>query len=257
MKLIPSLLCAFAAGLATLTIPTVAALAQAPAPPPAAPQLRTLGPSELFTLFFVMLGPFKLLGPFVKMTRGMDLAGCRRLAVSSIGIACIAGLVAASVGRIILKNWGISLPALLAAAGLVLLLVALQAILSQYEASPATPAAAGGASPAESSPKGTAAPGLALSLAFPHIITPYGAAALILLLTAASDPTRHWVILAEFLAVMVLDLAAMWFARSILKFGGSLLAIVGAVLGVLQVALAIQLLLAAGRLLGVLPPTSY
>src|SRR5262249_1563409 len=62
MKLISSLLWAFAAGLATLAVTAVAALAQAPAPHPAAPRLRTLEPGQLFTLFFVMLGPFKLLG---------------------------------------------------------------------------------------------------------------------------------------------------------------------------------------------------
>src|SRR5262249_58080833 len=127
---------------------------------------------QLFTLFFVMLGPFKLLGPFVKMTRGMNEAECRRLAVRGIGIACIAGLVAASVGRIILTNWSISLPALLAAAGLVLLLVALQSILSQYETLPTPPAETGGPPPAEPTPKPTAAPGLPPPPPFPPITTP-------------------------------------------------------------------------------------
>jgi multiple antibiotic resistance protein len=254
MKPIPMLLGAVTAGLATLALPTITVLAQTSAPAPPAPQLRTLGPGELFTLFFVMLGPFKLLGPFVKMTRGMDEAACRRLAARGFGIACIAGLVAASIGRIILVNWGISLPALLAAAGLVLLLVALQAILSQYEATPTPPVDTSGPPPAERPQSANPAPGLALSLAFPHIITPYGAAALILLLTAASDPARHGTLLGLFLVVMVLDLVAMWFARPILRFGANVLAIVGSVLGVLQVALAIQLLMAAGRLMGILPP---
>jgi multiple antibiotic resistance protein len=254
MKPILSRLCAVAAGLATLALAGVAALAQTSAPATLAPRLRTLDPGELFTLFFVMLGPFKLLGPFVTMTRGMNEGACRRLAGQSILIACIEGLVTASIGRTILKNWGISVPALLAAAGLVLLLVALRAILSQYEAASAPPPETGGPPPAKPSPGGAAAPGLALSLAFPHIITPYGAAALTLLWTAASDAARHGSIVALFLAVMVLDLVAMWFARPIPKFGASVLAIAGSVLSVLQVALAIQLLMAAGRLMGVLPP---
>ena len=32
------------------------------------------GPEEIFTVLFVMLGPLKLLGPFVQRTRGRDAA---------------------------------------------------------------------------------------------------------------------------------------------------------------------------------------
>jgi hypothetical protein len=44
----------------------------------------------------------------------------------------------------------------------------------------------------------------------------------------------------------------MWFARPILKYGLGLLQVLGAVLGVLQIALAIQMFVLAGRMLGVL-----
>jgi multiple antibiotic resistance protein len=53
---------------------------------------------------------------------------------------------------------------------------------------------------------------------------------------------------------MVLDLLAMLFAHPILKTGGTApLLVLGAVLGVLQVALAMQMLLLAGKLIGVVP----
>jgi multiple antibiotic resistance protein len=86
-------------------------------------------------------------------------------------------------------------------------------------------------------------------LAFPSIITPYGTAALIPMRAAAGGSRDHS-ILGIFLAVMVLNLVAMWFAPFILKYGAGLVQVLGAVLGVLQVALAIQMLLLAGRLLG-------
>jgi multiple antibiotic resistance protein len=208
----------------------------------------TMSPGKIFTYFMVMLGPIKLVGPFVRTTKGMDSAACRRLARKAFVIVCLGGLAAAFLGRSVLEKWGVSLPALLLAAGLVLLLVALQAVLSQYSPSPALPA--------ESSPaSATAGKGLAFSpIAFPHIITPYGTAALILLVSAASEQFRVVEILGIFLAVMVLNLATMWYARPILKYGAGLLTLLGAVLGVLQVALAMQMLILAARMLRVLPP---
>jgi len=209
-------------------------------------QTLAYGLGKIFTYFMVMLGPIKLLAPFVKMTRGMDETGCRNLAFKAFGIACLGGLAAAYLGQNILKKWEVSLPALLLAAGLVLLLVALQATLSQYEA------ATRSADPTQNAP----AEPRALSVAFPNIITPFGVAAFILLL-AAADTSRDFSIFGVFLAVMVLNLLAMLFARPILKYGAGFLAILGAVLGVLQVALAIQMILLAGRMLGVLPSASF
>jgi multiple antibiotic resistance protein len=57
-----------------------------------------------------------------------------------------------------------------------------------------------------------------------------------------------------FLAVMIINLVGMIFARPILRYGAGVLQILGGVLGVLQVALAIQMLLLACRMLGALPP---
>lgn len=201
--------------------------------------------SKVFTYLFVMLGPIKLLAPFVRITNGMDTGASRRLALQGFGIACLAGVVAAFVGEKILVKWGISLPALLLAAGLVLLVIAMQSVLAQYDSS-RTPGA-------NQAPPPAAARGLAFSpLAFPSIVTPYGTAALILLV-GASGEAQDLFILGMFLGIMLLNLVAMWFARPILKFGAGALQVLGAVLGVLQVALAIQMILVAARVLGVLP----
>lgn len=204
---------------------------------------------QVFTYFFVMLGPLKVLGPFVKRTQGVDEAVARKVALQAFLIATLGGLAAAIVGQRLLQKWQISLPALMLAAGLVLLLVALQQVLAQY----ADPDAAPHSGDASTAPA-TLPPGLAFSpLAFPTLITPYGAAVLILFLAVSPDRSRDLAILGLFVVVMVLDLLGMWFARPILKHGKAVLAILGAVLGILQVALAMQILLLAGQVLGVLP----
>jgi multiple antibiotic resistance protein len=215
-------------------------------PPPTA--ISTISLGKVFTYFMVMLGPIKLVGPFVRATKGMDAAECRRLAAGGFSIACLAGLAAAFVGRSTLEKWNVSLPALLLTAGLVLLLVALQAVLLQYSSPPDLPAE-------NEAFRASAPKNLASSpIAFPHIITPYGTAALILLVSAADDRSRVLQILGIFLVVMFLNLAAMLFARPILKYGTGVLSFLGAVLGILQVALAVQMLIIGGRMLRVVPP---
>ncbi|HEY7062479.1 MAG TPA: MarC family protein [Chloroflexota bacterium] len=203
----------------------------------------------IFTYFFLMLGPLKLIGPFAKLTAGTDPAFQRMLALRAFAIACGAGLVAAIVGQKLLQKWDVSLPALLLAAGLVLLLVALQTVLHQYHPEPPP------APPAEPGPPHAPSLGLALTpLAFPSIITPYGSAVLILLLAASSEMGRDLAILGMFVAVMVVDLLAMLFAHQILKaIGLTPLVVLGGVLGVLQVGLAMQMLVLAGKLLRLVP----
>jgi multiple antibiotic resistance protein len=233
---------------AVMAVLAVEAIAQTAIAAPATAQatLAAIPLGKIFTYFMVMLGPNKLIAPFVSISRGMDDAACRSLAFKGFAIACLAGVAAATMGQKTLAKWGVSLPALLVAAGLVLLLVALQSVLAQYEPRPAKKADA----PAE-----PATPSLltALSpLAFPSIITPFGSAALILLL-AAAPAGQDLEILGVFLAVMVINLIAMLLARPIIKYGAALLQIVGAVLGVLQVALAVEMFLIAASMLGILP----
>lgn len=204
--------------------------------------LSTMPIGQMFTYFMVMLGPIKLLAPFVKISRGLDAPATRMLAFKGFLYACLAGFAAVTLGKNTLANWGVGLPSLLIAAGLVLLLVALKSVLAQYDQQPVS----AGDSPQPSAKM------LALSpLAFPIIITPYGIAAFILL-DAASSPEQNLTILGVFMAVMVLNLLAMLFARAIIKYCATVLTILGAVLGVLQVALAVQMILLAFRMLGVL-----
>ncbi|MBV8884807.1 MAG: MarC family protein [Chroococcidiopsidaceae cyanobacterium CP_BM_RX_35] len=223
----------------TTHIPTLAASQHVSPATSVPPSSLELGPDKIFTYFFVMLGPIKLLAPFVNLTYNTDNSFRRQLAFRAFLFSCIAGVVAALIGQWLLVKWGVSLPALLIAEGIVLFLIALQIVLQQYEppikeqSAPSTPSLATAFAP----------------LTFPTIITPYGTAALILLL-AARTTRDDFAVLGIFLTIMVINLLAMLFARQILQLVGlTTLRILGAVLGILQVALAIQMLIAAVRLL--------
>lgn len=193
------------------------------------------------TAFFVMLGPIKLIAPFAHLTAGMASHDARRLALKGVGLACAGGAIAAVLGQRALANWRIERPTLLLAAGIVLFVVALRAVTTTAPRPKATP-------PDVPPPYPALSP-----LAVPLILTPYGIATFILVLAVAHDLQRQLVIFGLFLAVMLLNLLAMWYVQWIFRWGGGILALVGSVLGVLQVALALQLMLEALSLLHVLP----
>jgi multiple antibiotic resistance protein len=201
-----------------------------------------IGPAEIFMIFFVMLGPLKVLGPFVERTRGLDEGTARQVAWWTFVIACVAIVIGGLLGRTMLTNWRVSVPALRLTGGIVFFLVALRQLLEQYQ--PATTAAQ---EPLPASPFAAAS-----RLVFPMVLTPYGVAAVIALLAASPDTTRTATVLGLVLLVMLLDLAAMWVARRLLVgFAIVVLQILGAVLAVLQVALSVQIIVDALRALGV------
>jgi multiple antibiotic resistance protein len=136
----------------------------------------------------------------------------------------------------LLANWRISIGAMVIAGGIVFLLVGLRQLLEQYEpphasdahipALPASPTAA------------------ALKLLFPIVLTPFGIAAVIVLLALSTESGRTEIIVGMVVVVMLLNLIAMLFARKILV-GVTIviLQILGAVLGILQAGLAVQIIL--------------
>ena len=201
--------------------------------------------SGIFTFFFVMLGPLKVLVPFVKMTKDTDARFRRKLALMATLISTIGCLAAGFMGQRAMKNLHISISAIVLAGGIILFLVALHMVMQMYMSSsqnetiPPTPTLSMAVSP----------------LSFPTIVTPYGIAILIIVMTTAQgDATRQIGILGVLLAIMLLNLLAMLFAHKIVKFIAVriTLQILGSVLGVLQVALGIQMILQALILMGVM-----
>jgi multiple antibiotic resistance protein len=195
-----------------------------------------LGPGEIFTIFFITIGPLKLLGPFVERTHGLDDGTVRQIAFRAFLMATISAIAGGFLGAMLLSNWHVSIGAMVITAGLVFLLVGLRQILEQYEpphapdpnlpALPASPTAA------------------ALKLLFPIVLTPFGIAAVIVLLALSPGGERTGLVVGMVVVVMLLNLISMLFARKIMV-GATIvvLQILGAVLSILQAGLAVQIIL--------------
>ncbi len=186
----------------------------------------------IFALLLLMLGPIKLLGPFAALTKGCDRAFRLRLATRAFLFAIGAVTIAAVLGKRILDNFAVPVLVLQIAAGLILFLVALQAIMQQYGAS--------------HPPERGEPPTLALAfspLAFPTIVTPYGIAAVIILIALAPDAHTSVMVAGVVYAILLLDWLAMVTAHVVVRWIGPLLLLVGVVLGVTQVALGLQFML--------------
>lgn len=186
----------------------------------------------IFALLFLMLGPIKLLGPFAAATKDTDRAFRLRLATRAFFFSVAAVTIAAGLGKQMLDNFAIPVQVLQIAAGLILFLVALQAVMQQYSAT----------RPAERKEPPTLA--MAFSpLAFPTIVTPYGIAAVTILVTLAPTTQVGLMVAGAVYAILFLDWLAMLGAHHIVRWFGPLLLLVGVVLGVNQVALGLQLML--------------
>lgn len=189
-----------------------------------------LEPAEIFTLFFVTLGPLKLLGPFAQRTHGIPDATLRPIVLWTFAIATISIIGGGLLGTGLMNKWHVSHPALTMAGGIVFFVVALKLLLEQY-----SPPMGGAAEPLPASPLAAA-----MQLVFPTVITPYGIAAAIALFSRSDDLARTLTIIEILILVMLLDLLAMWFARHVLvSVVPLLLHVLGAILAILQVALAI------------------
>ena len=91
-----------------------------------------------------------------------------------------------------------------------------------------------------------------MPLAFPTIVTPYGIAAVVVMMAISPDAQARWVVGGSVIAIMLVNLLIMMLARKILPVMGIVLPILGAVLGVVQVALGLQIIHNALNTMGVL-----
>jgi multiple antibiotic resistance protein len=222
--------------LAVLTPP---ALAQANAA--TSEEQWAISPRKVFIMLFLMLGPIKILMPFVNMTRGSDAAFRRRLATRAVLLSAAALAVAGLLGNSMLDNFNIAVPVLALTGGLVLFLVALQTVLQQ---------STGPARPKPDEPP----PGLHLAfspLAFPIIVTPYGIAAVIVFAALAQhDYAVKLVVGGVVLLILALDWLAMLFAETILRWLGPVLQVFAVVLGITQIALGLQVIIHSLSMIG-------
>lgn len=206
----------------------------------------SLGLGKIFTFFFLTLGPKAVIAPFANSTAAMDASGRRKVAVATTAISLLAVVIAATIGVRVLNKWGISTGALLVAAGVILFLVALESIRNQFEVPDG----------AESTPMtDVSVRQLGFKLAFPYVVSPYGVAVVVLVLTTRPETVPVMPILAMLGGIMLLNLAVMLNALRIATspYVAPLMAVVGSVLAVLQAALGVQAVLAGLALAGALP----
>jgi hypothetical protein len=118
-------------GLGTLVMMALMspALAQTEIPPSlSAPNVSA---RKIFIMLFLMLGPIKILVPFVNLTRDADPVLRRLLATRAMLFSLAALALAGLLDRNILENFEISVPVLALTGGLILFLVALRTVLEQ------------------------------------------------------------------------------------------------------------------------------
>jgi len=189
----------------------------------------------LFTVFFITLGPVKLIVPFATLTREAAPSLKRAIALRSFAVSLVTVVAMFFFGRNFLGKFNVGIDTVRITAGLILLLWSL-AMLRQ---------------PVDSAKAPEASPALSKTLAMipltvPYTLTPQGIAAVVLLSYIVADrgPYETFQVLAMLAVVMILNLLAMFFASRLLRWlgGTTFLQIVGSVLAILQAVLGTQIL---------------
>ncbi|MFO1148096.1 MAG: MarC family protein [Alsobacter sp.] len=188
----------------------------------------------LFGLLFMTMGPIRAVAVFGSFGESDTAAGVRPLALRVAALVAVAYAVAVVFGDQVLSRWGVGLPALIAAAGLILVVVSLRSMIVP---------------PPATKPQADVALVPAARVAFPDIFPPVAVSIPIIFAAAAPGLGNKLAILGLGLAVVALNWIAMRHAKAILgAIGPTPLQLVGAVFGVLQVALGIEFLLDAWRM---------
>jgi multiple antibiotic resistance protein len=189
--------------------------------------------THIFALLFLMLGPFKIIGPFMQMTASADHNLTRRIAFRAIIYSTAALLIAGLLGQSILAKYRIPINILALSGGIILFLVAVLNVIRQFNM------------PEKHDKTNQAPPDLGIAinpLAFPTIVTPYGIAAVIVFLAISPDLKTKLTVGAVVMAIMTLNLVFMIYSKGLYRILAFILPLLAAILGVLQVALGLQIM---------------
>ena len=187
---------------------------------------------QIFMLLFLMLGPFKIIGPFARMTKGADPVLIRKISINAILFSAVTLILAAFLGQSILARYGVPVPILALAGGIIFFVVALQNITQQFYPTLHTDAP-------------TALPSMKLALsplAFPTIVTPYGIAAVIVLIALSHDTNTRLMVIGFVLTILLLNLLIMLITHRIIRYLLVVLPILSAIIGVIQVAIGLNII---------------
>ena len=197
--------------------------------------------SFIFTIFFMLLGPVKLIPSFGGLTRDADRQFKRDLAIRGVVVASALCAFVALAGGTLLGRYRISIDAVRISGGLVLLIAALQVMFRKAQSS----------SPGSGKPTAIQ---LAVSpVAVPMIVPHAGVAAILICMAHAPQyPGVTQSVAIALATMMVLDFLVMYFIDRVMKTPGLtiVLSVLGSVLIFVQAALAINMMLVALKSLG-------
>jgi small neutral amino acid transporter SnatA (MarC family) len=190
---------------------------------------------SLFGLLFMTMGPIRAIAVYSRVGERDDAPGVRALATRSAGLVAGAFLLTVIVGDAALSAWGVSFPALIAAGGVVLIALSMQALL--------LPA---GGPPSPIDPERTPA----AAIAFPGLFPPIAVSVPLIFVTPFPGWETKAVILVMGAALLTANWLLMLRSKAIIRTIGPVpLQLFGAVFGVLQVALGLQFVLDAWAML--------
>lgn len=188
-----------------------------------------------FTTFFATIGPVEAAVLFATLTPGAAVAERRRIAVRATVIASIILFSATLAGGPMLKQLGVTIPALQTAGGIILLMIALDMVFAR-------PSSAFKLTPSEGAEAQRKEDVAVFPLATPLLAGPGAMSAGILLAANAhGDPIELSVTVAALGAVMLLTLALLLVAHQLSRFIGiTAQRVLMRVFGILLAAIAVQ-----------------
>lgn len=189
------------------------------------------------TTFFATVGPADLALIFAALTRKNTAAERRRLALRAILIGGAILLFFAVFGNALLTLFGVTIPALRAAGGILLLLIAIDMVFARHSGGTGTTSE-------EEAEAATRQDISVFPLAMPLIAGPGAISATILLITSAEgDQVKIATVVGALLAILALTYGALLVAIPIQRMLGLTgLAVVSRIVGILLAALAVQFL---------------
>lgn len=190
------------------------------------------------TTFFATIGPADLVLVFAALTEKQNTAERRATALRGTLIALGILLFFAVFGEPLLRLFGITLPALRIAGGILLLLISIDMVFARHSGGTGT-------TPEEESEARQRGDISVFPLATPLIAGPGAISAVILLTTAEGAFTAGWVVVVvALILIMALCYGAMLAAIPLQRvLGITGVAVVSRVVGVLLAALAMQFLI--------------
>lgn len=188
-----------------------------------------------FTTFFATIGPLEAAVVFATLTPSMSRADRQRIAVLATLIATIILGAATLFGGPLLRQLGVSLAALQAAGGIILLLIALEMVFAR-------PASAFKLTPPEGAEAQTKDDIAVFPLATPLLAGPGAmSAGIVMAASAHGEPARLAAVMAALAAVMMATLLLLLAAHELSRvIGVTAQRVLVRVFGILLAAIAVQ-----------------